>query len=67
MKIVLNCAGAWLSGWGLAFLLAWGDYMGSIYFDLRAFVYLGGFFAVLFGALSLYNDLILENKGANNE
>lgn len=67
MKTILNCACAWFSGWGLAFLLAWGNYMGQVWFDLRSFLYCGGFFAVLFGALSLYNDLILKNKGANNE
>lgn len=67
MKIVLNCAGAWLSGWALGFMFAWGDYMGQVWFDLRSFLYCGGFFAVLFAGFSLYNDLILENKGANNE
>lgn len=62
MKKILFCVFSWLSGWGLAFLLAWGDYMGQIYFDLHAFKTCGAILAVLFGALSLYNDLILENK-----
>lgn len=67
MKTILNCAFAWLSGWGLAFLLAWGDYMGQIYFDLHAFKNCGAFLAVLFGVMSLYNDLILENNNKKGE
>lgn len=67
MKTILNCAFAWLSGWGLAFLLAWGDYMGQIYFDLHAFKNCGAFLAVLFAVMALYNDLILENNNKRGE
>lgn len=57
IKIFLECAGFYFTGWALGFVLSFGQIGAQVYFDSSAFVRLGAFFAVLFAVLNLYTNL----------
>lgn len=57
MKIILNTLGAFCAGWALGLLFGFGDYLGAIYYDLRAGLYMGAFLAVAFSVACLIEQL----------
>ena len=56
-KIILNTLGAFCAGGALGLLFGFGDYMGAIYCDLRAGLYMGAILAVAFSVACLIESL----------
>lgn len=57
MKTILNTLGAFCAGWALGLLFGFGDYLGVIYYDLRAGLYMGAILAVAFSVACLIEQL----------